>query len=234
MAILLITRPEPAATRFLRQVQAAFSETVLAETAPLIQIEPIDVDVPAAPVDIIFTSENGVAQAARLGFAHGLAAWCVGNRTAKAATDAGYAARTADGDAAALTELLLRDRPKGPLLHIRGEHARGDIAVRLSSAGLACTDLIAYRQRALPLPETTRAILSGASPVVIPLFSPRTASLLKDMGSFTAPLHVVTLSQAVAVAFSGVPVQSLAIAALPDGPSMTAATCRVLATLGNR
>jgi hypothetical protein len=38
----------------------------------------------------------------------------------------------------------------------------------------------------------------------------------------------------VAVAFSGVAVQSIAVSAQPDGLAMTAATCKVLATLGIR
>ncbi len=234
MAILFITRPEPAATRFLGQVQLAFSDTLQAEFAPLVVIEPIAAPLNIVPAGIILTSENGAVQAALLGLGRGLTAWCVGDRTAKTATDAGFTAQSAAGNADDVIALLLRERPAGPLLHIRGEFTRGDIAARLTAKGLPCTDLIAYRQRPLPLTKKARAVLAGQTPVVVPLFSPRTASLLKGMGNLTAPLHVVGLSQAVAVAFSGVAVQSITVSTQPDGVAMTAATCRVLATLGIR
>ncbi len=234
MAILIISRPEPAASRFLDDVKAAVSVSVKGEITPLIAIQPLDVSLPDVPISgIILTSASGAVQAVRLGLPTATTAWCVGDQTAQTATEFGFAARSAQGNAEDLCRMILAARPAGHLIHIRGEHARGDICARLTRAGLNCTDLIAYRQRPLPPTAAACAALTGTEAVVLPLFSPRTANLLKEIGNLTAPLHVIAMSKAVVVAFSGVPVQSLILSAKPDRLSMTLATCRVLTTLGN-
>jgi uroporphyrinogen-III synthase len=192
--ILMLTRPDAAAQRFAAQLGLAV-ETLF---APLIRIDQLDVGPLANNLrGIILTSENGAAAAGRI---RGLPprAYCVGDRTAEAGREEGFDPISANGDANALIALILSLREPGPLLHIRGEHARGDIAVRLNAAGIEATEVVAYRQQELPLSQAAATVLQGSRPLILPLFSPRTVSILAERSPLAAPLHVVCISRVVA------------------------------------
>lgn len=226
-ARLLLTRPIPAARRFLLACEAAAGRPIPAILSPVLAITPVEVALDRHPAALILTSENGAARAAELDLG-GLPAWCVGPRTAEAARAAGLRAIEAGPDAERLLAALLRARPEGPLLHLRGEHARGDLAVRLRGAGLAAAEAVAYRQEAQPPTSEARAALDDAAPLVVPLFSPRSALLL---GGWTprAPLRVVAISPAVEAEARRLRPASLASAAAPDAPAMVEATLAALA-----
>ena len=89
----------------------------------------------------------------------------------------------------------------GPLLHLRGEHARGDVAKRLSHRGIETSELITYRQVAHPLADEARQAIEGDEPAVLPLFSPRSARLVGSAARPSAALHVIAMSPAVAEAW---------------------------------
>lgn len=227
--VLILTRPEVAARRTLRALGPLPVVPIL---SPLIRIAPIEGV--AAPRDVrglVLTSGNGVEAAVRLGLASELPAWCVGGGTAARARRAGWRAQSADGDADALVRLILDRRPAGPLLHIRGEHARGDVAERLCAGGVACRDLVAYRQEPLPLTEAARARLNGSAPVILPLYSPRTARILARSGEFSAQIHIVAMSEAVAEAARDLAARSTEIAPVPDNAAMAEAILRKIAAL---
>jgi uroporphyrinogen-III synthase len=100
MPVLILTRPMAASRRFLEEVEAAMGRPVSHVISPVMKIVPIAVDDLADPVTgVVFTSENAVLQAERFGFAPGLPAWCVGDRTADVARREGFEARSAGGDA---------------------------------------------------------------------------------------------------------------------------------------
>ena len=225
---LLLTRPLPAARRFLLDCDAAAGRPILAILSPVLAIHPVEPILDARPTALILTSENGATRAAELGLTS-LPAWCVGPRTAEAARGAGLAAIEAGPDAEGLVAALLSARPEGPLLHLRGEHARGDIAARLRKAGLRAEDAVAYRQEALPPTPEARAALDGGSPLVAPLFSPRSAALLAAWAP-AAPLHIVAISPAVAKGARRLHPLTLRVALAPDGPAMVTATFAALET----
>ena len=227
-ATLLLTRPLPASRRFLDQVQAV-TGPVKAVISPLLVIESIDAILPDMSFSgLILTSENGAEAAGRLGLPHGLRAWTVGDRTAQVAQALGYPPISADGDADALVALILASGEAGPLLHLRGEHVRGDVAGRLSAGGVPTSEMVVYRQSAAGLSADARRLVSGAAPVVAPVFSPRTVSILMESGNFLAPLHVVAISAAVAQAARAADCASLTVATAPDGAAMVAATVATL------
>ncbi len=174
---------------------------------------------------LIFTSANGVAQAGRLGAPRGLPAFCVGQKTADAAQAAGFVPRVGPGDADGLIAAIIKDRPREPLAHIRGEYARGAAAEMLEKAGIACHDVVAYAQRPRTLPDTAVKALAGKFPVVLPLFSPRTGTILSGQGPFTAPLHIAAISQA---AQPDLATAQLEIAMQPDEDAMIDATIACL------
>ena len=108
MIPLLMTRPEPAARRFVVELLAALppslAGTLRPVYAPLMRIDPLPVaDLPGDPGGVIFTSANGVACA---GIDAGPPAYCVGARTAAAARAAGWDVRLTCPDAAALVTAL--------------------------------------------------------------------------------------------------------------------------------
>jgi uroporphyrinogen-III synthase len=164
-----------------------------------------------------------VAALARLRPSGGLPAWCVGDRTAQAARKAGYGARSAAGDAAALVAAILAEAPPGPLLHARGEDSRGAVADRLTAAGLPTAEALVYAQRPAALSDEARRLLGGADPILVPLFSPRSAEIfaaaLADIPR-PAPLWVAALSPAVADAAAPLSPARMAIAGAPDADAL--------------
>jgi uroporphyrinogen-III synthase len=217
--VLILTRPAAAARRFRAELGDPGLPMI---ESPALSIRPLPVSRPPGDwAGLILTSENGAAAALRMGFAPGTPVWAVGERTAQAAT--GLAATAAAGDAESLIALILSRRPAGPLLHIRGEHARGDIAARLTAAGIATAEITAYAQEALPLSPAALAALAGNDPVILPLFSPRSGAIILSQGPFAAPLHVAAISAAAAGPFQGV-ATSVTVAAEPGLAAMVDAT----------
>lgn len=191
--VLIITRPEPDGARFAATMQEGIDVKVI--LSPLIEIVPLDAKCQAD--EVIFTSANGVAQAARLGLTSGRA-WCVGDRTAEMARKAGFDAVSAQGNAEDLVALILEAAPKGALAHIRGTEARGDLGPRLRAEGINCVDVVAYDQVPTTLSDDALNAIRGVAPVIIPLFSPRSAGLLLEQVTIGPHVTVVAMSKAVA------------------------------------
>ena len=229
---LLLTRPVAASQRFLAALEAMTGAPIPALLTPVMEIHPVEVTLSSMPAALVLTSENGAIRAGELGLPR-LEAWCVGARTAAVARDKGFRALEAGPDAEALLATLLTRRPPGLILHLRGEHARGDLAVRLREAGLDASEVVAYRQVALPPPRKAQEVLAGPGPLVVPLFSPRSAVLLSGWAP-QAPLHVVAISEAVAdAAAQRLRPVGLDIAAAPSGVAMVAATFGRLSRLAD-
>lgn len=227
--ILILTRPDAAAARFLAQVRAGLGRPVTAIASPLIEIGFTDVALPDTPcAGLIFTSENGARAAQRLGLDRGLPVFAVGDQTADAARRAGFLPLSADGDANALVALILSRRPRGPLWHLRGEHSRGDVAAQVTAGSIAALDLVVYRQTECRLSAPALAVLGAAAPVILPLFSPRTVSIMAKQGPFVAPLHVVAISPAVADAARTLIPATIGLAQTSTGAAMVWATIAAL------
>ncbi len=190
--------------------------------SPLIEIEMLPMQGSLAQYcGLIFTSENGVRAFAQAYGQRDMPAYCVGERTAKAARAAGLRALSANGSADDLVAMVMDAGVEGALLHVRGEHSRGDIAGRL---GEQIDEVVAYRQVSVPLSEKAREILAGKHAVILPLFSPRTAQLFfrHDL-QIKAPVQVVAISNAVNEAILDTnPVESIdiLIAEKPDAAAM--------------
>ncbi len=219
--VLLITRPAPAAARFLAETNGFGLRVVC---SPVIAIEQLEVNLPELrPEALILTSENGAQAAARLGLAP-LPAHVVGPRTHEVALALGFAPEPPVPDARTLLAHLLARRPRGPLLHVRGEHASGRVGPQLNEAGIRVVELVAYAQHALAPSKAARELLDGVQPVVLPLFSPRSAALVAGWGRPRASLHVAAISDAAAQRAAALGPRSVSVAATPDGPGMAEAT----------
>ncbi|MCE6960049.1 uroporphyrinogen-III synthase [Cereibacter sphaeroides] len=222
----LLTRPEAQGARFAAALRDAFGPDIRIVTSPLMMPEFLSPAIAEQPEALIFTSETGVEACRRLASPEleGVGrAWCVGNRTARAARAAGFEARSADGDAEALVAAILGTGERGPLLHLRGAESRGDVAGRLSAQGIPTAEAIVYDQRPKPLSAEAIDALGGGRPVLAPLFSPRTARLLAAEVARGAPgavLWIAALSPAVAEAAASLPAQRRQIAAQPDADAL--------------
>ncbi|MEM1375123.1 MAG: uroporphyrinogen-III synthase [Pseudomonadota bacterium] len=227
--LCLITRPEPEATRFADRVAAELGLETL--TSPLMQIEPVAPPEPLAEcAGVILTSGHAAGLLGHLGVPQSTPCYAVGAKTAQIAENLGYVARVLGGDADRLVAALIAEPPPGPLLHLRGEHSRGNVAERLTEAGMEATESVVYRQIARGLSLSARQALAGKQTVILPLFSPRSAALacseMAHADKVHATLHPVALSPAVAAAaqFSGdVPT---VIATMPTEDSLIAAIAR--------
>lgn len=214
---VLITRPEPAGRRFAGQIAGLGLRCVV---APLQRIVPVPHDAQALDraTGLVFTSENAVPFA---GPGAGRPAFCVGPRTAERARVAGFDVTEGPGDAAGLMPML---QDLGPgWVHPHGAH----LAARLPMPGV-----VVYDQQALPLPREGAALLQGAAPVILPLFSPRSARLAAEAArDATAPLWIVPISPAAEVAWAGAgarpPLRS-EVADRPDAEGIVHAIHRLL------
>ena len=207
---ILLTRPIAQSLRFAQTLRDRFGSELSIVISPLMETRFLEPALPVQPWEaLILTSETAAKFMQRISAQNKWMperAFCVGDRTALVAAEAGLKTMSAQGDANALYDLILAQKVMGPLLHLRGEESRGDLAKRLVSAGLETFEAVIYRQ--IPQPMTVEAItlLTGKDPVLVPLFSPRSAELFDDefrrIGG-QAFVIVAALSRAVAMAFSG-------------------------------
>lgn len=221
---VLLTRPLAASQRFAQTLAQG------AVISPLMEPEFLSPQIPATDfAALVFTSETGVAAATRLGIRPNVPAYCVGQRTAQTASRAGWTAVSADGDAADLLALILTENPGGPLLVIRPEDAATDLQNKLLLAGIETFSAIAYRQKPAALTLQATQLLQAPHPVLLPLFSPRSARLFGieyRRISGIAPLLVAAISPAV-IAELDFPVQDAQVAERPDAAAMRQAMTEV-------
>jgi len=224
----LLTRPAAQGDRFARALRARFGAGIEIIDSPLLAPEFLSPVLPARRFQaLIFTSQTGVEAYRRIAADPALVgvrqAWCVGDRTAAAAREAGLATLSAQGDAAALAQAIASARPPGPLLHLRGQEVRGDLAASLESAGIETYSVIVYAQAPQPLTAPAMAALQTDVALLVPLFSPRTAALFAAATrqiDLRARLWLASLSPAVAAATGDLPCAGHVIAARPDAAAM--------------
>lgn len=223
--VLLLTRPAEASSRFAAAVQALMPQ-VQVVISPLMAPAFLAPDLPDGWDGVLFTSETGVAGLARLTDRRGPAI-CVGTRTAQAAQAAGWQAQALGGDAEGMVAGLMAAPLQGHWLHARGVDAAGSLGARLRAAGMQVTEAIVYDQRPQPLSDQARAVLSGADPVTVAVFSPRSARIfVAQAGVVTAPVQAVAISPAAAAALDRLcPVR---VAAAPDAAAMLAAVVEAM------
>lgn len=191
---ILLTRPADQGARFAQDLAIRFGDGIEVLQSPLLAPQVMTPALPEGPFDaVVFTSETAVSAAGAMDLPR--LAFAVGDRTAQAAQAAGFRTQSASGDAGALIALLLQARP-GRVLHLHGQETRGDVVGHLRRAGMQAEGAVVYAQMPQPLTEQAQHWLDDDQPVILPLFSPRTAALFAACRA-SAPLWVVSLSPAV-------------------------------------
>ncbi len=201
---LLVTRPAEDAARLTKALARAGAPATRVVLSPLLRIAHVSSEIDALwPNQLIFTSAHGVAAADDAFSGRRLPCHVVGARTAEAAQALGHPVLGVYKDSADLLGALVTNPPAGRLLHLRGRHARGDIAQFLINRGIQAREAILYDQVTCPLTPEAEAIAAGETPVIIPLFSPRTAAQFRSVWPGVAPIHGLALSDAVAAEVTG-------------------------------
>ncbi|MHA6324442.1 uroporphyrinogen-III synthase [Roseivivax sp. CAU 1753] len=219
--ILLLTRPRAASERLLSDIMAEGIRPESALISPLIDIV-IDGRLPKMSQyrGLVFTSAAGVEAYDALHGPHRDVCFTVGHATAEAARAIGLNPVSADGNADALVALVLAADPVGPLLHLRGKHSCGEVAARLTSAGIETHSAVLYDQVQRPLNALAAQAMSRNRPIVAPVFSTRTAEALVGDGPFRAPLYLAAISRAVARPLQALSPVAMVTADQPNGAAM--------------
>lgn len=226
--LILLTRPVAQAERFAGDCRAAFGDSIEVLIAPMQDITLLALPEIPPGTALIFTSENGVRAYLIGGGATGLTAYCVGDRTAQAANGAGLNALSAGGAAGDLVALIRSTHGDGPLMHLHGTHVRGEIAKTLGKAGFEVVGHVAYDQRTLPLSETAIQALTGPRRVIVPLFSPRSATLFAQALPADHSPDLVCISAATKAALPPALQSGVRVSEAPTGAAMLKALARQL------
>ncbi|WP_254443474.1 uroporphyrinogen-III synthase [Ruegeria atlantica] len=226
---LLMTRPRAASERFVAQLSTRTRSRVKVIYSPILEIKPLPISVDTEGVrGLIFTSANGVNAAISKGLPRDIPAFCVGPATTGTAKGAGWNAQMVGATAEELVAYLIKHRPDSPLLHLRGEHSRGNVAARLTESGLTVREQAVYQQHLLPLTPEAVAAARGKAAVVAPLFSPRTARHFAEVWGGTAPLWLVAISEATANSLYSLDYVRLQIAKEPTPKKMRKAVKKLV------
>ena len=172
---VLVTRPEPAAERTASALLARGHDVW---KLPLMRIEPVAADLSGGWGAVIVTSANAPAAIAENPALTKLPLFSVGDRSAQAARQAGFANVTsAGGDVRDLLQVL-RERKtdaKSPLLYLAGEERSTDLVAELAAHGIAAEMRLVYRAVALPFPDELTAALEAGDVQAVLHFSRRSA-----------------------------------------------------------
>ncbi len=223
---ILLTRPRPEADRLAAALAA---EGWAPLVWPLTEIVATGAAVDYAGAQAVALGSANAARAAPP--PPPIPAFCVGDATARAAAEAGFApVESAGRDAAALVDLVAvrADPAAGPILVLRGAHVAADIAGALRTRGFAAEETVVYAARPAGPPDaaTAAALRAGAmraaafySPRAGRLFAPAAAALGARLGATVA----IAISAAAAETLAGCGFARIVVAERPDGAAMRAA-----------
>ena len=228
---ILVTRPSPDGERTAEALTAMGHEALLASMLEIRFETDVPIDLTGATA-LAFTSRNGV----RAAHAHAafdalskLKTYCVGEATAEEAKASGFQSVVcADGDVAALARSIVAAGETGPILHLRGRHAAGDLSGDLEREGIESCAAILYRSEPVPaLPRTAETGLSTGQIDAILFYSPRTAktfvNILKDDALISArTTPCLCLSDTIAKPLRAAGFERVKVSVTPDAASLMA------------
>jgi uroporphyrinogen-III synthase len=190
-----VTRTQPQAEATAARLRALGHDPLV---APLLEVRALadaalDLDGVAA---LAFTSANAVAAFAEREPGRRWPVFAVGDATAAAAREAGFAQVTsAGGDVTALAAVIAAARPEGLVLHAGAAEPAGDLAGELTAAGVGVRSAPLYETVALaPSNEVLRA---WPEVDAVLIHSPKAARVLDAAGLPAGP-RMLCISEAAA------------------------------------
>ena len=227
--ILLLTRPLGGNERFCLKIKhLLYSCEILDNPIQKIDFLPSLGKVNKNSV-LIFTSANGLRAAKK----HNLInkkCFVVGANTKKIAVSFGYDVLGFSKDQENLLKLIKSKKPTESMVHIRGKHTVGNLCDALKRSQFSCLDIIGYNQEPLKIKKQNLQKIHSGRPVILPIFSSRSAELLQSNLDLTG-FNVIAISEAVAKIVTGVELGELVISKKPDLNSMQEATLAILRRL---
>lgn len=209
-----ITRARPGAEATAERLTALGFKPLI---APLLEVRPLPAEIDLTGIDaLVFTSINAVAAFTALSPARDRPVFTVGDATARAASEAGFASvRSADGDLTALAALI-RDEARGlTLLHPAAAQPAGDLAALVG-------DVARVRTAAVYETVETDARPSEAWDAVL-IHSPRAARALAGAAPDVAGRLAFAISEAAAAPLSPLGFAEVRIATAPTEDALLAA-----------
>lgn len=230
---VLVTRPEPEASRMARRLAEAGFRPIL---LPLTEIRPLPVRaiVDAGPVDAVAaTSVNAIRHAAPA-LLSPLAAkpmFAVGKRTARFAREAGFKqVFEGDGDAVRLADRVAAElAPGSRVLYVCGKVRRPEFEAALRDRGLELLALETYDTVEVSASTGEVATVLGNKPVESAiLLSANAAGLLSSLAeapalaAFFRATRYFCMSRRVADALTGVASSRILVSETPDEDALLA------------
>jgi uroporphyrinogen-III synthase len=226
MIRVLVTRPEPGASRTMRRLEDMGFQPIL---LPLTETVALPTEAHEAPKDataVAVTSANAVRHASR-GLIAALAALpchAVGKRTAEAARKAGFlSVSEGPGDAVALADAIAEGSSARTIAYLTGRVRFPAFEERLAAAGVRVRAIETYDTIALDHSDAAvLARLSGEPIAMVLLYSAKAAAAmqalirrptLRDLFEKTS---FFALSGRIAAALEGAPSESVRIAGEPQ------------------
>lgn len=229
---LLVTRPEPDATRTAQALRARGHEVM---AVPVLTTQPVAADFAGSYDAVLLTSANAaraLTDHPRAGELTQLPCLTVGERSADAAHAAGFAeVASADGAFDDLVRMVAARFAKrsGKFLYLAGEDRVGDLAGALEQHGLAVETVVIYRTVAVErLPAELTLALAASRLDGVLHYSPRSAATLIRLGEEAGMLHELLrlahycMSEAVARTVRDAGATRIDIAAHPDESALIA------------
>lgn len=167
---VLVTRAAEDAERTARALRARGHEAIIAPLRERVRLDP---PWPDAPYDaLIATSRNAFAGGPAPANLKSLPCFCVGEATALAAREAGFAKAEAAGENAGelAQQVLLRRLPSGArLFYLAGSPRRPELEITLTAAGHRVQVLERYRMARVPTlpPQAAEALAAGTLDAVL-------------------------------------------------------------------
>ena len=238
----LVTRPRESAAAVCAALAARGIAPVL---EPLLEVRfAADGAAVLAPLlegaqAVLFTSANGARAFAAATARRDIPAFAVGEASAAAAREAGFATvESAGGDVADLAVLVRRRLApgRGALVHAAARTVAGDLAGTLGAQGFTVRRAVLYEAvTAMALSPATAALLAERAVALALFFSPRTAGCFvrlaraAGLGEAAGAIVALALSPAVAAALEPVPWRAVRVAPAPSEAALLAALDRAIA-----
>ena len=231
MVRVLVTRPEPGASRTARRLEVLGFQPVLlplTETRAL----PVEATIGADAVAVAVTSANAVRHAPRALIASlaELPCHAVGKRTAEACRAAGFLAVTeGPGDAEALADLIAGGVAGKAIVYLCGRVRFQAFEQRLTAAGVDVQPIETYDTTGMDYSDAdVVARLSGRPVEAALLYSAKASAALVSLIARPAlrqlfeKTQFLTLSARVAGPLEGIAGQAIGIASQPEEDALLA------------
>ena len=228
---LVVTRPQADSERTAAALRARGHEVLV---APLLRVEPVEVELSGGWGAVIITSANApgaIAGHAACEALFKLPVFAVGRRSAEAARQAGFTdVATAGGDVRDLVLLIAARRAdaKAPLLYLAGEHRAADLVAELAVHGIAAEMAVVYRAASAPFPPALSGALAAGEIDAVLHFSKRSAenylagAAQAGVAGPAIGVRHICLSAQIAEPLMGAGASRIAIAPRPDEAALIA------------